>query len=391
MKAVILAAGKSTRTHPLTATRPKALLPVLNKPILEHNLDNLQGLADEVVIVIGYLGNKIQESLRSYRGIKISYAVQEKQLGTGDALMRAGDFVKGKTLVMNGDDLYSREDIRACLGQYSILAVEVDDVSQFGAIEKKGGSLAQIREKSCSGRGIVNAGLYLIDESILKTPLKTKRHEYELTDMVSAFAGLKDVKVIVSGGWHPIVYPWSLLDATESLIQGIRGSSDGVLEKNATVKGEVIFGEGTIVKSGAYIEGPVIIGRDCRIGPNCYIRPGTVIGNSCKVGNAVEIKNSILFDNVSVGHLSYVGDSVLGQGANLGAGTVTANLRHDNGNVHSIVKGRLTDSGRRKLGTMMGDGVHTGINTSIYPGRKIWPGQSTTPGAIVKEDITCAE
>ena len=135
------------------------------------------------------------------------------------------------------------------------------------------------------------------------------------------------------------------------------------------------------------IEGPAMFGKDSVIGPNCYIRSATTVGSKCKVGNAVEIKNCIIMDGTNVGHLSYIGDSVLGANSNLGAGTITANLRHDNGNVKTIVKGELIDSGRRKFGTIIADGVHTGINTSIYPGRKFWPNTSCLPGEIIKKDV----
>jgi bifunctional UDP-N-acetylglucosamine pyrophosphorylase/glucosamine-1-phosphate N-acetyltransferase len=130
-----------------------------------------------------------------------------------------------------------------------------------------------------------------------------------------------------------------------------------------------------------------MIGENCTIGPNCFIRSCTTIGNDSKVGNAVEIKNSIIGDNTSIGHLSYVGDSVIGDYVNLGAGTITANLRHDDKNISSPVKGDMVDSGRRKLGAIIGDNVHTGINTSIYPGRKIWPEKTTLPGEIVSKDV----
>lgn len=92
-------------------------------------------------------------------------------------------------------------------------------------------------------------------------------------------------------------------------------------------------------------------------------------------------------DNSNVPHLSYVGDSVIGENSNLGAGTITANLKHDNKDVRSFVNGKIIDTGRRKLGTIIADDVHTGINTVIYPGRKIWPKVNTVPGEIVNKDI----
>ena len=136
------------------------------------------------------------------------------------------------------------------------------------------------------------------------------------------------------------------------------------------------------------IEGDVIIGADCKIGPNCYLRGATTIGDRCHVGQAVEIKNSILMDGTNVGHLSYVGDSILGRKVNFGAGTLTSNLRHDGRNHRTLVAGELVDTGRRKFGAVVGDGVHTGIHTSIYPGRKLAAGTTTRPGDIVRTDLT---
>jgi bifunctional UDP-N-acetylglucosamine pyrophosphorylase/glucosamine-1-phosphate N-acetyltransferase len=153
------------------------------------------------------------------------------------------------------------------------------------------------------------------------------------------------------------------------------------------VKGPVIIEKNTLVKSGAYIEGPVVIGKSCVIGPNCFIRGHSAIGNNSKIGNAVEIKNSVIGDHSCIGHLSYVGDSVVGDHVNFGAGTITANLRHDNQDIATPVKGSMISSERRKLGAIIGDYVHTGINTSVYPGRKIWPGKTTLPGEVIKKDV----
>ncbi|HBC89726.1 MAG TPA: hypothetical protein DCZ94_22535 [Lentisphaeria bacterium] len=182
--------------------------------------------------------------------------------------------------------------------------------------------------------------------------------------------------------------PWHLLTINEDIIGSIKKTVvHGEVRDGVTVDGEIIVGKGTVILPGVYIEGNVVFGENCKIGPNCYFRGNTLIGNKCHVGQAVEIKNSILMDRVSVGHLSYIGDSIIGAGTNLGAGTITANLRHDGKNQRSMLKDELVDTGRRKLGVITGDDVHTGIHTSIYPGRKIWPDMSTKPGEIVSKDM----
>ena len=185
-----------------------------------------------------------------------------------------------------------------------------------------------------------------------------------------------------------IKYPWDILAINEQVVGNLSEDRiEGVVRENVTIDGHVEIGEGTVLLPGVYIEGNVIIGKNCKIGPNCYFRGNTSVGDECHVGQAVEIKNSILMNGVSAGHLSYIGDSVIGENANIGAGTITANFRHDGKNHRSEINGELVDTGRRKLGCIMGDDVHTGIHTSIYPGRKIWPNMTTRPGEIVQKDV----
>lgn len=185
-----------------------------------------------------------------------------------------------------------------------------------------------------------------------------------------------------------IRYPWDFLRANELAVAEIRSDTIyGDVHPAAVIEGHIFLGPGSRILPGVFIEGNVVIGAHCKIGPNCYIRGNTSIGNSCHIGQSVEIKNSLILSNTNVGHLSYIGDSVLGEHVNLGAGTTTSNLRHDGKNTRSMVSGLLVDTGRRKFGTIIGDHVHTGINTSIYPGRKLWPETSTRPGEIVQRDL----
>ena len=394
MKAVILAAGKSTRTYPLTLNKPKVLLKVANKTILEHIFSQLQGLVDEVVIVVGHQADYLIKHLGSnYRNTKLTYVHQKKQLGTGDALLVAEKAITDRFVVIMGDNLYSREDIKRCLKySSSILVKDVDRISDFGAITVEGNFLSDIKEKPKSASThLANTGLYVLDKNIFSSIKKLKRSsrgEYEITDAVKAFAKKEKVAVEKASFWIPITYPWSLLEANEVILQNASRNISGTVEKGVTIKGNVAVGKNSLVRSGTYIEGPVIIGENCDIGPNCYIRAHTSIGNHCRIGNAVEVKNSIVMDNTSIGHLSYVGDSIIGEHVNLGAGFIVANLRHDEDEVKSMVKGKLISSNRRKFGTVIADHVKTGIRTSIYPGRKIWPNRTTLPGEIVKKDIS---
>ena len=142
MQCVILAAGRSTRTHPLTVDRPKPLLRIANQTIIEHNLEQLQGLVDEVILVVGFKQEMLREFLGpSHKGMKISYVEQPEQLGSGHALMQveAAGLLKDRFIVMNGDDIFDRKDIEACIEhRYCVLAQKVDDPSKFGICAVEG-------------------------------------------------------------------------------------------------------------------------------------------------------------------------------------------------------------------------------------------------------------
>ncbi|MHC1757359.1 MAG: bifunctional sugar-1-phosphate nucleotidylyltransferase/acetyltransferase [Methanosarcina sp.] len=396
MKAVVLVAGKGTRMEPLTSDCPKVMLQVANKPILEHILDSaLEAGIEGFVFITGYLEDQIKAHFGdgSKWGVSIDYVQQKEQLGTANAIGYARGHVEGAFLVLNGDMLIGQEDLKALLSRKEeavICVKEVENPSDFGVLETEDNKVIRIIEKPKKPpTNLANAGIYLFRESIFDFIDKTQpsvRKELEITDSIQmlidsgAPAGYSPLK----DSWIDIGYPWDLLKANEHLLKGLKGSCQGTVEPNATIKGEVSIGKGTLIRNGSYIEGPVVIGENCDIGPNCFIRPSTAIGNRVRVGNAVELKNTIVMESTHIGHLSYVGDSVIGRRCNFGAGTKVANLRHDGKNIKVMLKGRILDSGRRKLGVIMGDDVHTGINTSINIGVVMHKGRATLPGEVVK-------
>jgi len=391
MQAVILTAGKGTRLRPLTLTRPKPLLPIANTFSLKYNLDQLPKRVKEVILIVGYKKEMVREEIgNSYRGMRMKYIFQEKQQGTGDAAKKAASFLRGKFLLLYGDDLYNKEDIKRCLLKNpSVSLKKIENPTLFGVITVKGGKVTKLVEKPKESlSGLVNSGLYFVDKSIFKFKIKkSKRGEYEFTDYLKKLIEKNQLYFTLAKNWLPISHLWNLLDANEFLLSKIQKKISGKVEKNVIIKGKVMLGRGTIVKSGSVIEGPVYIGENCQIGPNSFIRPSTSVQDNCKVGQAVEIKNSIIGKNTKIPHLSYIADSIIGENCNLAAGTLIANLRHDNNSVKTVVKGVLLDTFRRKFGTVIGNNVKTGIGTLVYPGRKIWPGKATLPGEIVKKDI----
>jgi bifunctional UDP-N-acetylglucosamine pyrophosphorylase/glucosamine-1-phosphate N-acetyltransferase len=396
MKAVVLVAGKGTRMEPLTSDCPKVMLQVANKPILEHILNSaIEAGIEGFVFITGYLEEQIREYFGDGNkwGVSIEYVRQKEQLGTANAIGCAKGYVEGAFLVLNGDMLIGQEDLKLLLSrpEEAVICVkEVENPSDFGVLETENNKVVRIIEKPKNPpTNLANAGIYLFRESIFDFIDRTRasvRNELEITDSIQMLidSGVPVGYSPLEGRWIDIGYPWDLLKANEYLLKGLESSCEGTVEPNATIKGQVEIGKGTLIRSGSYIEGPVIIGENCDIGPNCYIRPSTAIGNNSRIGNAVEIKNTIIMENTHVGHLSYAGDSIIGRRCNFGAGTKVANLRHDGKNIKVMIKDKILDSGRRKLGVIMGDDVHTGINTSINIGVIMEKGRYTYPGEIVK-------
>ena len=403
MRAVILAAGEGTRMRPLTENRPKVMLPIANKPMLEHTiLEAKSADITDFVLIVGYR----QEAIRQYfgdgsrLGVRIEYVVQEKQAGTGHAFGMAAKACDGRFIALNGDVTVRAEHLKklACRRDDAVITVkEVGDPRSYGVIEVAGDRVSRIIEKSPEPpTNLANAGIYLFDpcifDAIAKTPL-SPRGEIEITDSLQHLidAGRRVGYELLAGDWLDIGRPWQLLTANELALKSLKPCIEGDVEPNATLKGPVSVGKGTLIRNGAYIVGPCIIGENCDIGPNCFIRAWTSIGDNVHVGNAVEVKNSIVMSGTRIGHLSYVGDSVIGERCNFGAGTKVANLRLDEKNISVTVGGKKVDSGRRKLGCIMGDDVHTGIGSLINVGTSIGAGAAIGPGVLVKGEIKAGD
>ncbi|MDD3565449.1 MAG: sugar phosphate nucleotidyltransferase [Methanothrix sp.] len=397
MQAIVLAAGEGSRMRPLTLSRPKVMVPIGGRPFLDHVVDRaMEAGVIRFVFVVGYRSEVIIDHFGDGNefGADIEYVVQSEQLGTGHALMMAEDMATDRFLVLNGDvlaDLPSLKRFLEIKGD-AVAAKRVADPSRYGVFEVDGDRLRSVVEKSRSPPSdLANAGIYLFRKTIfeaLRGVNKSVRGEVELTDGINVLVSRgEEGRVVEIEDWIEVGRPWDVLEANKILLSEIDRRIEGNVEPGATLSGNVIIGEGSRVRSGSYIVGPVVIGKDCDIGPNCFIRAHTCIGDRVRIGNAVEIKNSAIMDNTNVAHLSYVGDSVIGSKCNFGAGTIVANLRHDDANIKSFIKGEKVDSGRRKLGAIVGDDVKTGINSSVYPGTVIEPGYRGRPSEVIRGHI----
>ena len=344
MQAVILAAGKSTRTYPLTLTRPKPLLKVANKTILEHNLDNLNGLIDEVILVVGYKKEMIKKHFGDkYKTIKLKYVEQKEQLGTAHALSVTEPYIKDKFVLMMGDDIYSKGDIKNCIKyQYSILTTIVKDQQNFGVIIEKNGILKDFVEKPKTFvSNLANAAFYCFDKKIfrcLKQIKKSERNEFELPDAIKLLSKGEKMHCIRAKQWLPIAYPWDLLEADKILRKG-----KNIIGKNSKIYGKV---------------------------------ENSSVGNNCKIKGTV--KNSIIMDNLVIDKDSIVEDSVIGENVYF-----SGKIIHKS-NVTSIVNGKEIKI--NKFGAVVGDNVKA-KDIVINAGCKIWPNKIVSNKTIIKDLI----
>jgi UDP-N-acetylglucosamine diphosphorylase/glucosamine-1-phosphate N-acetyltransferase len=407
MKAAILAAGEGVRLQPITATRPKHLIKVAGKPILEHCLGALKKAGiGEAVIVVHYMADVIRQYFGDGEefGFKIEYAEQEAVVGTGNAVSVVEPYVNDDFLLVNGDMLFTAEALKTVVALHqtekpaaTMAVVPVEKPENYGIVELENGKyVKRIVEKPRreeAPTNLANAGIYVFSTEIfakIRQTSASSRGEWEIPDALTLLINEKKPMLAVridSENWIDIGRPWDLLEANRWALTRMKHKLCGFIENGAHLIGPVTVAETALVRSGAYVEGPAFIDEEADIGPNCYVRPCTSIGRKVRVGNACEIKNSIIMDNSHIGHLSYVGDSIVGERGNLGAGTITANYRLDAGTVKMMVKDRLVDSGRKKLGAVLGDNVKTGINALLMPGVKVGNDSWIGPNLMVQRDL----
>jgi len=406
LKAVVLAAGEGVRLRPLTNTRPKHLLPIGGKPVLEHVLQVLKNSGvHEALIVVHYMANAIKEFFGdgTELGLKLNYVVQSNPSGTADAVAAAESFVQEDFLVVYGDLFVTSKVVRKVLQAHkrekpsaTMAVVPVENPEHYGVVNLEESYVTGIIEKpkfEAAPSNLANAGIYVFSTKIFDNIKKTKlskRREFELTDTLNLLIneGAPVLAVRISNQeWLDIGRPWDLLEANRRILDITEPYVLGDIESGAKLIGAVTVAEEARVRSGAYIEGPVFIDKGADVGPNCYVRPYTSIGKNVRIGNACEIKNSVIMDGTHVGHLSYVGDSIIGENCNLGAGTTIANLRFDSKTVKVMIKGKPQDSGRTKLGVILGDNVKTGVNVSLMPGVKVGNDSWIGAGVVVYKDV----
>ncbi len=369
-QAVILAAGEGKRLRPFTVNRPKAMLSIADKPILQYVVESLaQNGVREIVLVVGYRKEQIFDYMASgdQFGVEITYVTQAGQLGTAHALLQAKSAVNEEFLVLPGDKLIEADTITQFVAAKpeAMLVKKVENPLRSAVVTVDEGVVkeAMRQERRASGPirepgiYIVNTGIYAFTGEIFDFIEGEPNIPAALNRMLAQ--GKKISALETDTTWLDIVYPWDILSLNGAVLSRIQAKIGGTIEAGVSTKGLVSVAENTVIKSNSYIAGPVVIGRGCEIGPNVCILPATSVGDNVVISPFTEIENSVIGNDVSIGPGSIIQDSVIDRGC-LIAGHFTASSGEAEVKIeqHHLVK----------VGAMLGEGCSLGSNVVALPG-----------------------
>jgi len=317
-QAVILAAGEGQRLRPFTATKPKVMLAIAAKPILQYVVESLaQNGIRNIVLVVGYRREQVFDYMGSGEefGVEITYVVQERQLGTAHALAQARKVVENEFLVLPGDNLIGADTIAqfGALTPNAMLVKRVDNPIRYGVVTIDNGLVMDIVEKPREAiSNIINTGIYAFTTEIFNFI----EPELDIPDVLNKMIaqGYPITVKEIDGTWLDVVYPWDILGLNDIVLRQTPASLGGIIEAGVSVKGQVSVGKDTVIRSNSYIAGPAVIGAGCEIGPNVCILPSTSISDNVVISPFTEIKNCVIGEDVSIGPGCIIQDSVIDKG-----------------------------------------------------------------------------
>ncbi len=392
MKAIILAAGKWTRLRPFTNTVPKPLIKIFGKSIVEHNLENIYKLVDEIIFVVKYKQDLIKKQFwDNYKKTKITYVEQGEEKWTWAAIR----WIKtdNDVVIINWDSIFDKNDLQKLIKfhWYWVLVKKVENPEKYWVFSiDVDWNIKKIVEKPKNNIwNLASLWVYKFDSKIfdiVQNIPKSERWEYEITDAINEFVKKFPFKAFeIEWYFVDVWHPWDILTANAHFLNNLSKSKiKWTIEEWVTIKWNIVLEEWAILKSWTYIEWNCYIWKNTSIWPNTYLRWKTVVWEWCKIWNAVEIKNSSIWDKTNVAHLSYIWDSIIWNNINIWWGFISANLRHDKANIKVPVKWVLTDTLLYKLWIIIWDNCKLWINTSSMPWRVLDNNNFTSPGTVIK-------
>jgi bifunctional UDP-N-acetylglucosamine pyrophosphorylase/glucosamine-1-phosphate N-acetyltransferase len=386
----------------------KFLLGFLGKSLLQHQIEQAGKAGLKEFILIGNPSNidKVKAITQSISGASFAFAIQEKPLGMANALQSAEHLLHDEpVIVVNPNDVFESAAYKSILQNYKqdstssyILAQEVKEYFPGGyLVLGDEGEVKAIVEKPGKGNepsNLVNMVVHLHIQpgkflQYITTVVTSADDVYEQTLSSMIEKGYKIKAIRHNGFWKAIKYPWDIFSVTGYFLKRIKGniSPKAAISPTTIIEGEVLIEEGVRILENVVVRGPCYIGRDSIIGNNALIRDGSHIGEDCVVGYGTEIKHCYIGDRCWF-HRNYFGDSIIGSDCSFGAGTVTANLRLDEGNIFVKVGNEPMDTGLNKLGALIGDGARTGINVSLMPGVRLGARCFVGPHVCLNQDLS---
>lgn len=363
-QAIVLAAGEGQRLRPFTVTRPKAMLAIADKPILQYVIESLaaNGIRN-IVCVVGYRKEQVYDYMGSGEqfGVDITYVTQEAQLGTAHALSLTKDVAKDEFLVLHGDNLIEAGTIAGFVQvrPEAVLVKREANPVRYGVVNIERDEVKDIVEKPReAGSNLVNTGIYAFSQEIFRFTEAVLDVPDALNNMIAEGHTIKALET--DGTRLDVVYPWDILSFNAAVLHDMEASLGGNIEDGVSLKGQVTVGDDTVIRSGTYISGPVVIGAGCDIGPNVSIMPATSIADNVVISAFTEIKNSVICNDVTIGPGCVLNDSVIGKGC--------------------VIKGRFAAFGGQSeiringesplvnVGVMMGEDCNVENNVTAQPG-----------------------
>lgn len=391
MKVLLLAAGRSRRVKPI---EDKNFLKFAGRTLLEHQLDTLKrvGLTDLVIVGGAHNLERLQELSKPY-GAQV---VEQKNLdeGMAGAVLTMESILKpGEALmVVSSNDVLAQSAFESMMKAQDssadayLLAYEVKEYFPGGYLKVENNRITQIVEKPGAGNepsNLVNIVVHAFNKpetlfAALKKVGSERDDHYEV-----ALQSLMEEQIFeavpYSSFWQPIKFPWHILDLMQFSfkVMGSRIHESANIAKTAVIKGPVVIEEGVKVFDHAVIQGPAYIGKNSIVANNALVRE-SMIGERCVIGYSTEVARSFMGDDCWF-HSNYVGDTVMGNNVSFGAGAICANLRLD--------EKTIGESGRTKLGPILGSNIRIGVKTSLMPGVRIGSNTMITSGLVIAQDI----
>ena len=374
MKAVILAAGEGTRLRPFTVSKPKVMIPIANRPIMEYAVEALaqNGIRD-IIFIVGYKKERIMSHFEDGNkfDVNIKYLTQPKPLGTAHALQFAEKEIDSDFLALPGDNLIDPKEISKLMeseGDNSLLIAESQIPSKYGVVFLEKETVTRIVEKPEENiSNLISTGIYRFTPEVFDA-IKTigEQGNNDLTAVVQHMIekGKKISGIYGIGKWVDAVFPWDILHINASAMLEAKMGTAGNIEKGVTIKGQVFIGDESVVRSGSYIEGPVVIGKGCSIGPNVCILPSTSMGDNVSIQPFTMVRHSVIMNDVQLGSSSTISNSVIGDGVRIGSHFATNNgealIKIESG-YHSV----------NDIGALIGEDTEIGDQVVACPGALI--------------------